>query len=119
MKQVFFIYRDSVVTELTKSILDSHGVSTYALNTVDEDFSYLINDLKPDLVLIDEAVFKDSDDLILQSMANSEKSAAKWVFMSEKLNADHPFHLLFPLPLKAKSIFEDFKELVDSELVKN
>lgn len=119
MKQIFFIYRDSVVTELTKSILDSHGVSTYALNDITEDFSYIVNDLEPELVLIDEALYEGNEELIMASLKNCTVAQSKWVFLSEDMQKAHPFHLSFQLPLKAKSIFEDLKELVDSELVQN
>lgn len=119
MKQILFIYRDSVVTELTKSILKSHNVESYGINEVTEDFSYLVNDLKPELVLIDEQLLDASKEIIEQSVQNCTFSESKWVLLTEDENRPNPFHLSYILPLKAKSIYEDLKDLVDSNLVKN
>lgn len=119
MKQILFIYQDEVVTELTKSILRSHSVESYAINKITEDFSYIINDLRPELVLVDEKILDASEALINQSIENSEYSDAKWVLLTEDENRHNPFHLSYKLPLKAKSIYEDLKVLVDSQLVQN
>jgi len=121
MKQIFFIYNDAVVTELAKSILSDNGVNSYAINDVQENFSYLINDLNPEVVLVDEKVYEDAKDLIDDSLKDSNTNS-KWVFLTEKDVNDQslsPFHMNFALPLKAKTLFEDIQYLVDQSIVKN
>jgi DNA-binding NtrC family response regulator len=118
MRQIFFIYRDAVVTELSKNILAKSGISTYVLNSVTENFSYLLNDLDPDLVLVDEILYAQSKDLIDESLKSSN-GKAKWVYMTEDEDEHGPFHLKYLLPLKAKSLEDDLKYLVEQNPVKN
>jgi uncharacterized protein (DUF952 family) len=118
MKQIFFIYRDSVVTELAKSILAKGGISTYTMNSVDENFAYLVNDLNPELILVDEKLYLESKDLIDASVKDA-KVNGKWVYLTENEGDMGPFHLQYVLPLKAKTLEDDLKYLVEQEPVKN
>jgi hypothetical protein len=118
MKQIFFIYRDSVVTELAKSILGKSGISTYTMNEVSENFAYLINDLKPVLVLVDEKLYESAKELIDASVEDS-RGVGKWVYLTENKDEMGPFHLQYILPLKAKTLQADLQYLVEQEPVKN
>ena len=56
-KQVFYINEIKFVCDAIENLCENNGIECYTLNSVD-DFSYLIDDLKPEMIMIDSKALK-------------------------------------------------------------
>lgn len=105
LKQIVFIYRDSFVCSIVEKKAKDEEVQCYATADLSENLAYIINDLRPEFVIVDEAVLSAENSQIRASLDDSNvdyQSVLLSADNEEKLGFDHviglPFDPMMLLP---------------------
>jgi hypothetical protein len=93
-EQVFYINQERFVCQVVENLCKTKGVACYTLDEV-SDFSYLLNDLSPNIVVVEEQTYLKHRPQIEQSLqvANQQppvlimKTLTPLTFFDEILNA--------------------------------
>lgn len=117
LKQILFIYRDEFVTKLIEKLMQEHSIGCYGISSLDENFSYVIDDIEPDLVLIDEKSYSANKELI-ESSLNQASFSFKSVLLAESPESfDHAnsgtrkFDYSIGLPLDLSKVVDQIRSL--------
>lgn len=111
LRQIVFVYRDEFVVKLVEKLMQRSSIACYGLSKVNENFAYVIEDLKPELIIVDEVAYSRNEGLINESL-NSANGSYKSVLLSEKTDTQG-FDLVMPLPLNVDTFVEQARSLVE------
>lgn len=122
--QIMFIYRDEFACKLAQKLARKRSVDCYTLSKIEENFAYLIEDLRPQLVLVDERVYASNKELIDASLADakskgddakSKENCFKSVLLSREEREAPKFDGRLPLPLDLNSFMDQLQALVEKK----
>jgi DNA-binding response OmpR family regulator len=118
LNQVILIEKTKFVYKLISSLLQEKGVKCYCLDEV-HSFDYLINDLTPQLILVDANSFNGDWNTFWSSVEQAEfKNFQTILFGKDEELANHPhkekFNYLLPKPLNVTELYEYLLSKVES-----
>lgn len=58
LKQIILIHKNKFVIQVMETLCQSADILIYSMEDAN-DFAYLLDDLKPDILLVDEGILKD------------------------------------------------------------
>lgn len=88
MGLVLWIDQNTVSASLVERVFKRRGLAFYSLTKIDH-FSYLIEDLRPSVIVLDGATFRDHQELILsQYQASSLMQELPVVLLEPQENMD-------------------------------
>lgn len=95
LKQIVFIYRDSFVCSLVEKNLKKEDIKCYASADLDENIAYIIDDLGPDFVVVDEKVLDAGQ---VSASLNDAKASFKTVLLTAQEKEVKGFDHIIKLP---------------------
>jgi len=107
LNQIFFIYRDDFVCKLVEKMAADEGIKCYTMSTVEENFGYILDDISPQLVIIDQVSWDANSSLIGESLETSSSSFKSCILYKEKELEGFDFKL--KLPIKVESFIKELK----------
>lgn len=109
MKNIIWIDENPLIGRLIENIGKNEGFKAYHLPDSGSDFSYLILDMNPEVIVIDEINFK-KDNLNIQNSLTLSKFKGFLVFIGNdayNLKIDH----CFKKPINPFEVIEVLKKL--------
>ena len=115
LKQVILIEKTKFVYRLISSILGDNDVRCYCLDQL-EDFSYLLEDLSPQVLLVDFATASQDWDLFWYGLNNSQYKDFKKILYGDQQELDHfedkdSFDDILVKPIDVTQLYEYLKAL--------
>lgn len=83
LHQLIIIHEEKMFINVLKKHCELKDVKVYDIESVN-DFQYLIDDISPDIVLIDELIYQKYNDDILRQISQSSNSPKVGVLHSTK-----------------------------------
>lgn len=111
LKQIFFVYRDEFGAKLVEKLTQRASIQCYGLSKVDENFAYLIDDLRPELVMVDEQAYAKNSELIDESLSQANTDF-KTVLLTES-EEKGKFDFLLKLPISIDTFVDETRSLVE------
>lgn len=106
MNYLFYINNNKFVCQLVEKLCKQEGISCYTLDQ-NEHFAYLLNDLKPDVVVVNQDGLDMLGDIYFQSMEQAEDTPNA-ILMSEL--EDDRFPRRISEQLDPKTFLQDVKK---------
>lgn len=111
LKQIVFIYRDEFVCRLMLKMTADAGINCYTLSDVNENFGYVLDDLSPELVVIDQVSLENHTALIEESLKASQ-AQFKTVLLKKSESETTGFDFQMNLPIKVETFIDEISSLV-------
>ncbi len=105
IKQIFYINKTKFVCDFVENLCKSNGLSCFTL-TETSDFSYLITDLKPKLVIIDKSALDENSDQFWSGLKESEHSGYKTMLVGD---SNDSFDISYNGSINATTFANDLK----------
>lgn len=117
LDQVILIEKTKLVSKLLSTVLESNGAKCYVLNEL-EDFSYLVDDLRPQILLVEVSTLRDDLELFWKAIDNSAFKSFKLVLFGKKDDVDsitniERFDSKLYKPIDISNIYEQLSSLVE------
>lgn len=110
LKQVILIEKTKFVYKLISSVLADKAVNCYCMEQI-EDFSYLVDDLKPEMLLVDYNTASQNWDLFWRSLNASQHQSYLKVLYGEQKDLESfeekkSFDAVMVKPLDVTTLYE-------------
>ena len=86
------------------------GIKCYTLSEVDENFAYILDDVRPQVVIVDQVSWEKSSELIGESLKDATSEFKTCLLHKEGELAGFDFQM--KLPIKVESFIEEVKTLL-------
>lgn len=113
IKQILYINKTKFVCDMVSKLCQRAKIECYTLETT-EDFTYLIEDLKPEVIVIEEETFGINEDEFWVQVKKSSFKSKTIIMGTLKEGFDASMHL----PLDTTTFISDLRLKLD-ELSKN
>lgn len=110
LKQLFYINNNKFVCQLVEKISKQKGINCYTLDQ-NEDFTYLVNDLRPEIIVVAQDVLNAYGDEIMAFIEKSELNP-HLVLMSNNENTDQRFKSVIAEELNPLTFLQDLINLL-------
>lgn len=112
LKQVIWIDQTKFICKLAEGLLAEHGVSCYTLDRAD-DFSYIISDLEPDLIICDLKTVSVNLDKFKEQVSDFEGKILTTATIADyEQFKDFPFAGCIEKPIEVEKLFNLVSEFV-------
>lgn len=118
LNQVILIEETKFINKLISSLLQDNEVQCYCLDQI-EDFSYLLEDLTPQILLVNCNIASSHWDIFAQSVINSKYQGFKKILYGD-VEEIHSFEMCdffddtLPKPLDIMNLFDYLNSQVNS-----
>ena len=106
IKYLFYINKNKFVCQLVEKLCKQEGIDCYTLDQ-NEHFAYLLNDLRPDVVVISQDGLDMLGEVYFEAMSSADNTPPT-VLMSEAENDKIPNRI--PEELDPKTFLQDVKK---------
>lgn len=110
LKQIIFINKNKFVCQLVEKLCKHEGISCYTLSQ-NENFSYLINDLLPEAIIVAQETFDSFGEDILKFIQVSEHKSSLILMSSAPEVASH-FDAKMGEELNPQTFLQDVRNLL-------
>lgn len=114
LRQIVFVYRDEFAAKLIEKLMQESGIDCYGISKVEENFAYIIDDLRPELVIVDEQSYLSSKELIEQSLLQAG-APFKSVMLIKNESKASVFDEFMPLPININTFVDEARALVEKK----
>jgi len=110
VKQIIYINKTKFTCGFVENLCKEQNVSCYTLQDCN-DFSYLIDDLKPEAVIIDGQTYQESEDTFW-NCSNAAEFKTCFILLSNEKN--EKFTTSMPLPINPVSFLQELTQKLES-----
>ena len=114
LKQLFIMHPVKFFSKTITAFGKQAGVSVYELDSIN-DFSYLINDLKPEIILVHIDSVQNDIELFLEQLRAAEFQGFKTAILLEKpAEISQNFDMVVELPIEPENMIKQLKYSIAS-----
>lgn len=112
MKQVLFITSEPFLAKLLEDALSDWGVGCHSLTENLQDFAYIIDDLTPSLIVVDELAYREGREQIRNSLSVATHKSNSLFLRRSKDETSEFFNYEQDLPIKLENLCRKIKDLL-------
>ena len=117
LNQVLLIEKNKLSSKILSANIEGNNTKCYALDQL-EDFTYLIDDLSPQIMLIEVFTFLDNPQVFWNSVEISTQKNVKLVLFGEveditTISEKDKFDLILEKPIQIARLYKQLSSLVE------
>lgn len=117
LNQIILIEKTKLVSKLLTAVLSDKSINSYCLDQI-ENFTYLIDDLAPQIVLVEVQTASEDWQLFWDSLNKAKVKNFKLILFGEKEQVEklenlEKFDAVLLKPLDISTIYEQLSSLVE------
>ena len=108
VSQIFILSEVKLLTEAVKLYLSEHGIDTYVHDNTNE-FAYLIEDLRPALIIVDERILEKFEDVFWFELQKAQFDRGQIYLLKDERKSmlfDIKFMHKIPMPLNLDDLLK-------------